>query len=298
MSQTTTDHAGTTEKRRKGAVLRGLALGLAFFAAGAALSAWWFLRPPAATESVGPPALSDATVAVLGSLGSPVEIRFYSLLDPVSVGDSGRDFSGRVDQLLSQYEQGAGGKIKITRVNSMSDSDANAAAADGIKPFNLDKGNACFLGLAVVRGNQKQSIPLLAPEWEAALQSDLSRLIAGLDAPAPNLQPTAKPDVASLAAVRRAFPNLETVSVKEGSQLLRAAALAPFAKTKRELDARLKQAEQRFLEAQSALSQAGQEAALKDLRQIRDDQAESLREIALQSKAQVAALQLLKGAAH
>jgi hypothetical protein len=38
-----------------------------------------------------------------------------------------------VDQLLSQYEQAAGGKIKIVRVNSISSSAAKAAEADGIK---------------------------------------------------------------------------------------------------------------------------------------------------------------------
>jgi hypothetical protein len=304
MNQLTADHAGATEKRRQGAIarLRGLVPGLALFAVGIALSALWFSRAPskvpAAQESAGPPALSDATKAVLHRLGSPVEIRFYSLLDPASVGDSGRDFSVRVDQLLSQYEQEAGGQIKVTRVNSISGAAAKAAEADGIKAFNIDKGDACFLGIAVVRGDQRESLSSLTPEWEQALESDLSRAIAGVDASDPRSQPAPKADVASLEAVKRAIPNIDSVSVEDGSRLLRIAALAQFQKTGQEMQARGKQAEERFLQAQNNQSKEEQEAALKDLRQVQKEQTQKLEEIALESKAQLQALQQIKGAAR
>jgi hypothetical protein len=304
MKRATVDNAGAAEKRRDGAAarVRGLIPGLALFAAGMALSAVWFSRAPspgsAAPESAGPPALSDATKAILQRLRSPVEIRFYSLLDPASVGDSGRDFSGRVDQLLSQYEQEAGGKIKVARVNLISTSADKAAEADGIKPFNIDKGDACFLGIAVVRGHQKETLSSLAPEWEPALESDLSRAIAGVNVAGPQAQPAAKADVASLEAVKRAITNLDSVSVEEGSRLLRDAALAQFQKTGQEMQARVRQAEERFLQAQNNQSQVEQEAALKDLRQVQKEQTKKLEDIALESKAQLEALQQLKGAAH
>jgi hypothetical protein len=303
MNRSTVDLAGAKEKRPQVAVtrLRGLVLGLAFFAAGIALSAWWFSRSPTpalAPESAGPPPLSDATKAVLLHLRSPVEIRFYSLLDPVSVDASGRDFSGRVDQLLSQYEQEAGGKLRVARVNAISSVADKAAEADGIKSFNIEKGNACFLGIAVVRGDQKASLSALTPEWESALESDLSRVIAGVDMAASQAQPAAKADVASLEAVKRAITNLDSVSVEDGSRMLRTAALAQFQKTGQEMQSRLRQAEERFLQAQNNQSVADQEAALKDLRQAQMEQAKKLEEIALESKAQLEALQQLKGAAH
>ena len=303
MNRSTADNRGGTETGRRGltAGLRGLVLGLVFFAAGMALCAAWFLRassPGAAAESAGPPALSDATKSVLRRLDSPVEIRFYSLLDPASVGQSGREFSGRVDQLLSQYEQEARGKIKVTRVNAISEVADKAAEVDGVKSFNLDKGNACFLGIAVVRGSQKLSLSSLAPEWEPALESDVSRAIAGVDASAPRSPVAPKADVAALEAVKRAMTNLDSVSVEEGSRLLRVAALTQFEKTAREMQARVKQAEERFLQAQNSQSDAEQAAALKDLRQIQKEQAAKLTEIALDAKAQVEALQQLKGAAH
>jgi hypothetical protein len=203
-----------------------------------------------------------------------------------------------VDQLLAQYEQEAGGKIKVARVNSISDSADKAADADGIKPFNSDKGDTCFLGLAVVRGHQKETLSSLAPEWEPALESDLSRAIAAVDASDPRPQAAAKADVASLEAVKRAITNLDSVSVEEGSRLLRDAALDQFEKAAREMQARVRQAEERFLQAQNNQSKAEQEAALKDLRQVQNEQSKKLEEIALESKAQLEALQQLKGAAH
>jgi hypothetical protein len=305
MNRPAADNAGVAVKRPGGAVarVRGLVPGLAFFAAGIALGAWWFSRapslPPAAPpESPGPPALSQSTKAVLQRLGSPVEIRFYSLLDPASVGDSGRQFSGRVDQLLSQYEQEAGGKIKVARVTSFSTATANAALADGIKPFNLDKGDACYLGIAVVRGGQRESLASLAPEWETALEPDLSRAIAGVDASNPPAQLAAKADGATLEAVKRAIPNLESVSVEQGSRLLRAAAVSRFEQASQELQARVKQAEEHFLQAQNSGSEAEMNDALKDLEQVRKEQAQKLTDIGLEARAQQEALQQLKGAGH
>ena len=184
MNRATSDNAGAAVNRRAGAAprVRGLVLGLAFFAAGTALSAMWFARAPsrqpAAPESAGQPALSEATRAVLRRLGSPVEIRFYSLLDAASASESVQAFSGRVDQLLAQYEQEAAGKIKVIRSKILSPASANAALADGIKPFDLDKGDGCYLGIAVVRAQQKETLSPLAPEWEQALEPDLTRAIA------------------------------------------------------------------------------------------------------------------------
>jgi len=304
MNQPAAANADAAGKRCRGAVarIRALVPGLAFFAAGAALSAWWFLQAPspgkAARDHAGPPALSAATKAVLRHLGSPVEIRFYSLLDPASVGDSGREFSGRVEQLLCQYEQEAGGKISIARVNSFSASTANAAAADGIKPFNMDKGDTCYLGLVVVCNGHKASLASLAPEWEQALEPDLSRAIAGVDLSVPRPPPAAKADMAALAAVQQAIPNLDSVSVEDGSRQLRAASMAEFKKTAQEMQAKVQQAEDRFLQAQNSQSEEDRQAALTDLQQVKKQQTEKLKEIALESKAQVEALQQIKGAAH
>ena len=148
------------------------------------------------------------------------------------------------------------------------------------------------------RGGQKESLSSLAPEWEQALESDLSRAIAGVDASSPPVQLAAKADGATLDAVRRAIPNLDTVSVEEGSRLLRAAAVTRFEQASQEIQARVKPAEEHFVQAQNSQSEAEQEEALKALEQVRKEQTKKIEDSPSGAKAQVEALQQLKGAAH
>lgn len=186
MNRSTTDNAGGAENRRKGAAarIRGIVTGLAFFAAGIALSGWWFTRSPArgpeTPGSAGPPALSEAT------------------------------------------------KVAV-------DSEAR---------------------------------------------------------PAPSADP------ATLAAVKRLIPNIDSVSVEEGREALRQASFDEFKKAVEEMQARVKEAEGRFLQAQTDQSEAGQEAARKEIQQIQADHLANLRRLTVASQAQMNALQQIKGAAH
>ena len=275
---------------------RSIIPALVFFLAGAVLSAVWFSSGGAHNpgRENGAVALSEATQTVLQHLDSPVEIRFYSSLDPSSVSASVRAFAGRVDQLLGQYEQAGGERVRVVRCNSPGNFSANAAQADGIGAFNNDKGNACFLGIAVQCGGQKESLSHLAPEWEQALEPDLTRAIAGAAEAKARAQPLARADTATLEAVRRAIPNLDGVSLEEGTKVLREAGLAQFKQAGEEMQAKIKDAQQRFLEAQGNQPEAAQQAAREQLQKIQEEAAEKLRQIALTSHAQIAALQQLK----
>jgi hypothetical protein len=79
---------------------------------GFAFGALWHYRRTAQAPANGAAAvdggLSASTKAVLQRVDSPVEIRFYSVLDPTTTTDSLRDFAGRVNQLLSEFERQAG----------------------------------------------------------------------------------------------------------------------------------------------------------------------------------------------
>jgi ElaB/YqjD/DUF883 family membrane-anchored ribosome-binding protein len=261
-----------------------------FFLAGAALSAVWFSR--SAAPVAAPAQLSDATKAVLQHLDSPVEIRFYSILDASSVQDSVQAFAGRADQLLAQYEQAAGGRVRVIRFNTLSQSNANAASADGVKAFNIDKGDSCFLGVAVVCDGQKESLSHLAPEWEQALEPDLTRAIARAAEGKPGAQALARPDAATVDAVKRTIPNVDAVSLEEGTKALRNAGLAQFMQAAQEMEAQVKDAREQFLRAQGDQS----EAAAEKLRKIQKESMDKLQQIALNSHAQIAALQQLKKA--
>jgi hypothetical protein len=247
--------------------------------------------------------LSAGTKAVLQRLDSPIEIRFYALLDLSSGSDSLQTLAARVDGLLSAYQQEAGDRIKVVRYNSRSDLNTAVAAAtsDGIKAFSLDQGDACYLGLAVVHGGQKESFPQLSPEWEQALESDLSRAIARLiNAPsqAEAAAAVSQIDPAVAAEVKRQIPNYASVSMDEGTRVLRESALKDFKAAASEMEIQVKEAEERFMQAQNGKSEAEQQAALKQLQQVRADQIERLKQITTKSSAQIEALRRLKEAAR
>jgi hypothetical protein len=301
--------AKPTGSPSKQASARIIILILVAFLLGVAVSVFWFFRPAISSagkiggETNGTPliALSDGTRTVLKRLDSPVEIRFYSLLDPASVSESEQTFAGRVDQLLSAFQQEAGGKINVMRYNSRPDINAaaTAAAADGIPPFNLDKGDACYLGIAVVHNGKKELLPRIFSEWEPALESDLARAIARLIDASPPVK-SAAPSIApvTIEEVKRVIPNLASVSVEEGARILREAALKDFKAAVSEMETQVKEAQQRFSEAQNGGTDADRQAALKHLQQVQADQTEKLQQIAAKSKAQIEALQQLKAAAR
>jgi len=271
------------------------------FLVGVGGAAYYFQnRVKSGSQAVDPHmrrALSEHTSKVLQDLNSPVEIHFYALLDPASVPASLKDFAGRVDSLLSEYAVASRGNIKIVRNLSQTDAAANAASADRIKPFNLDKGDACFLGLALSCQGRKESMPQLAPEWEQAIESDLTRAILRVATPAHIVtQPgdTSQPDAAEIGQVRNLLPNLASISVQEGTQILKEKAFNDFADITKEMQVRVQEAQQRLARARSGGSQSEQEAALQQFQKVQAEQNAKLKAISARLQNQIAALEYLK----
>ena len=303
MRRARTELADPAIQRKTGeqAQARILLLVLVCFLLGLAVGAYWYYRAAHRNSTNAGEAgskLAESTKAVLKTLDAPVEIRFYSLLDPASTSDALRAFAGRVDQLLSEYEQEAGGKIKVARHTTSLDADARAASADGVKAFNLDKGDACFLGVAIVCNDQRETMGQLSPEWEAALESDLSRAIARVAAAKTATKfaaaSAAPADAAVIAEVKRSIPNLDSVSLADGKQILRVAALKEIMVATEEMQRRVKEAQQRISQAQTNGSEAEQQAALKQLQQVQAEQTEKLKQVAARSQAQIQALEQIK----
>ena len=272
------------------------------FLLGIAVSAVWFFIGSKNAEPGGKPTiqLSESTRAVLSHLDAPLEIRFYALLDPASGPDSMTDFPARVEQLLSAYQQGAGGKIKVTSVNSPSTANANAARADGLEAFNSQKGDACYLGVALVIKGHKETVPRISPEWEQALEPDLTRAIV-------RLLEAGRGDTISLVVsqanatavqdVKVLIPNLAAVSVQRGKEILRDAAFKDFTAATIEMQIQVKEAEQRLVQTHNGGSEAEQQAAMKHLQEVQAEQTEKLKQIAGRSKTQLDTFQQLKAAA-
>jgi hypothetical protein len=121
--------------------------------------------------------------------------------------------------------------------------------------------------------------------------------------PAVNVTPSARtfvsspPPVSSAAIedVKQTIPNYASVSLADGTQLLREAALKQFAAAAKEMDVRVRLAEQRLREAQNGQVAAEQQAALKNLQQTQAEQTEKLQQIAAHLQTRIVALQQLKG---
>jgi ABC-type uncharacterized transport system involved in gliding motility auxiliary subunit len=266
-----------------------------------AAAAFYYLRtnpPGGSLPQDSSSALSQSTRDLLKSLDEPVELRFYAVLDPATVPPSTRAFASRVETLLAQFEREGSGRVSVIQFGSDANAPANAAA-DGIRPFNIELGNACFLGITVVSGERTQALPHLESRWEHALEADLGRAIEQVTSAKSTTQGPPDPapvDPSALAEVRRIIPDAGAVTLDQGRQRLRAVALQEFKEAVAEMETRIKQAEQELANAQSGGSESNRLAAAQKLDEAQSAQAERIKQIAARLQNQIAAFEKLKAA--
>ena len=276
---------------------------LIFFLLGVVLAGMWFKSgrhlPPFLSPRSGGTKISDETGDLLRRLNSPVEIRFYSVLPPGSAPEPLQDFSRRVDRLLSEFQSVNDRRIQVIRNLSASEANADAAAADGIRTFNLEIGEACFLGITVVSGGRKESLPRLQPEWEPALPIDLARVILDVTAePLPPVTAKSTPLTPALSnEIVRLIPDIKSTSPEAADRIFHQDFLEQCAKAGAELEAQVNAAQQEVARAENSGSPAELEAARKHLSQVQLGQTDKLKEIAAHLQLQLAAFQQLKAAA-
>lgn len=270
-------------------VLAGIA-----FALGIVLTTFLFHSHSSASKNGG---LSDATKNLLGQLQSPVTIRYYALLPAGSADESLQAFAGRVTQLLNAVQTAGGGKIQLVNIDAPAETNSTAASADGIQAFNLDKGDACFLGLAIASGGNKEDFARLDPKWEPALEYDLARTIlrvAAVPAPAKPVLEVAKPSQETIATINRLIPDVNSVSLEQAGQIFNAEFLKQCGVVGAEMEAQVKVAQQKVVDAQNNSSPAGLAAAQKNLMQAQLAQGQKYKELAAQLQTQLAVFQWMK----
>ncbi len=270
-------------------VLAGLTFGV-----GIALTGVWFHQ-----RQVNMPShqLSDSTKNLLGQLQTPVSIHYYALLPAGSADESLSAFAGRVTQLLDTMQTASGGKIQLASVTVPADTNATAATADGLQPFNLNKGDACFLGLEIASGKNHETFSQLQPEWEGALEYDLARAIQRVAVVAAPLQPLpepAKPSSEIVATVNRLIPDASAVSVEQADQIFHAEFIKRCQEVGADSEAELHVAQQKAVDAQASGSPAEQAAAQKNLLQVQLAQGEKMKSLAADLQTQLTVFQQLK----
>jgi hypothetical protein len=256
---------------------------------------------PSNSQGSGGVTLSEGTIKVLSTLRLPLDIRFYAVLDPATTSEALRGLATRIDGLLSAYEAAAPDKVRVTRYNSGSAAAPGAASADGLKPFNLDKGDACYLGIVIEYDGRKELLTQLAPEWEPALESDLSRAIERVSTMTTVAGPTAanSPQLDRVAReeVQRIIPDVGAVSLDQGRQMLRDAALQDLKTVVSETEAQVHDAQQKLTEAQKSGSEAEQKAAMKNLQEVQLRMGEKVKEVGERSQAQIRVFEQMKSGA-
>ncbi len=267
---------------------------------------WWFSNWMSAPDPPAPalaPSNSDASLSpgsldVLSRLDSALQIRYYAILDSGAIDDGLRRFATEVGQRLSAYQESGQGRVEVVRHESRNPVSVSGAAEDGLTPFHLDKGEPCYFGLVVVLRGKKEVLPRLNPQWSQAFEPDLTRAIERLIRDAQPARAafatTADPDAATIASVKRLVPEFATLSLEEGTRILREASLRQLESAVQSTDAQIKEIERRLVEAQRSQSQDEQQLAIQELQRVQGAQAAKLQEISARSLAEIEALRSLK----
>ena len=270
----------------------------ACFILGAALAGLWFHHSaPAVTPDQPSLELATGTKAVLAQLTAPVTIHYYSLLPAGGTDDPLSAFAGRVGQLLAAMQAAANGKLVVTTISTSAETNANAAAADGLQAFNLEKGESSFLGLALASGKNKEILPRLQPEWESAVESDIARALSRVALPDATVAPIpapAQPTTEVISAINRLIPDVNSTSVETANQIFHAEFMKEISEAGVEMEARMTAAQQQVIAAQASGSPADLEAAQKNLSQVQLAQSDKIKQIAAQLQTRLAAYQQLK----
>ena len=122
--------------------------------------------------------LSPGTRAILKKLDSPVEIRFYYSKNETRVPPQFQNLARAVDDLLTELEQAAKGKVIVKKFDPQPDSEIeDIANLDGVEGQLLQTGEKFYLGLCVSLDPLKAPIPFIAPGRDKLLEYDIARAI-------------------------------------------------------------------------------------------------------------------------
>ena len=125
--------------------------------------------------------LADGTRKILRQLDTPVKVRFYCTQSETASPETVylKNFARRVEDLLAEFKQAAGGKLILEKLDPQPDSDAeDSARLDNVEGQMLQSGERFYLGLSVSQLDAKASLPFLAPNRERLLEYDIARAIA------------------------------------------------------------------------------------------------------------------------
>ena len=130
--------------------------------------------------------LSDGSSRILDSLEEPVTLYFYFSQEASREIPQIRAYAKRVDELLEEMVNHAGGKLTVRHVDPKPFSEEeDEAAAFGLQaaPVNT-AGDTLYFGIAATNTlDELQVMPFLQPSKEKFLEYDLAKMISSLGNP-------------------------------------------------------------------------------------------------------------------
>ncbi len=130
--------------------------------------------------------LSDSTSAMLKAMKEPVKLRLYSSRQLLDSSPGLKPYAARVRETLASYVKLSGDRISLEVIDPEPFSpEEDRAAAFGLRGVPYDAtGNRGYFGLVGTNTtDDTDKIPFLAPDREAFLEYDLTRLVYDLAHP-------------------------------------------------------------------------------------------------------------------
>ena len=134
--------------------------------------------------------LTDATRDVLGDLKEPLTLRLFQSDQLLEIASSINVYSDRVHELLRTYEGLSNGMIQLEIVNTIPFSpEEDRAIQFRLRGIQVSQqGEQGYFGLVGSNSTDDiEVIPLLAPDREAFLEYDLTRMVIKLSDPEPKI---------------------------------------------------------------------------------------------------------------
>ena len=127
--------------------------------------------------------LSEGTRAILKGLDTPVVIRYYATRKSKYMPEQVRLHMRRVDDMLREYANLAGGNLRVEFLDPEPDTDAeDSANLDGVEGQRFNNENL-YLGLAVSCLDRSAVLPFLDPRDETMLEYHLTKAIDEVTTP-------------------------------------------------------------------------------------------------------------------
>jgi gliding motility-associatede transport system auxiliary component len=130
--------------------------------------------------------ISDGTREVLRSIDEPITARLYFSRRLAELAPEQARYFQRVKALLEQYRDLSGGKLQLAVLDPEPFSDAeDRAVASGLRGVRLNtEGEVGYFGLVATNSTDAtETIPYFAPDREAFLEYDVTKLVYNLANP-------------------------------------------------------------------------------------------------------------------